>query len=41
MFMAGNISTGMRAKLVIPTTEMIRQMTTMKYGLRMAKRDIV
>ncbi len=38
--MAGNISTGMRARLVTPTTEMIRQITTMKYGLRMAKRDI-
>ena len=31
--MAGNISTGMRTRLVTPTTAMIRQTTTMKYGL--------
>src|SRR5215469_5418118 len=41
MFMAGNISTGMRARLVIPTTAMMRQTTTMKYGFRMAKLDML
>ena len=39
--MDGNMSTGMRARLVTPTTAMTRQMTTMKYGLRMAKPDIL
>ena len=41
MFMAGNMSTGMRARLVTPTTAMIRQTTTMKYGFRMAKEDML
>src|ERR1035441_1727729 len=40
MFIEGNISMGMRARLVTPTTAMNRQMTTMKYGLRMAKPDM-
>jgi hypothetical protein len=30
MFMAGNISIGMRERLETPTTPMIKQMTTMK-----------
>src|ERR1035438_9933856 len=40
MFIEGNMSMGMRARLVTPTTAMNRQMTTMKYGLRMAKPDM-
>ena len=39
--MGGNRSTGMRAKLVIPITTSARQITTMKYGFRMEKRDTV
>jgi hypothetical protein len=30
MFMAGNMSTGIRKRLVAPTTAMIKQITTMK-----------
>src|SRR5579883_2601087 len=41
MFIAGNISTGIRSRLLTPTTAIIRHSTTMKYGLRMANRDIV
>ncbi len=40
MFIAGNISTGMRATLDTPTTRIIRHNTTMKYGVLIAKRDI-
>ena len=40
MLMSGKRSTGMRTTLVIPITDTIRQITTMKYGLRMEKRDI-
>ena len=38
--MAGNMSTGIRTRLVTPTTAITRQTTTIKYGLRMAKRDM-
>ena len=37
--MTGNRSTGMRARLVTPITINARQITTMKYGLRMEKLD--
>ena len=40
MFMAGNMSTGMRTSVATPTTATIRQRTTMKYGFLMANRDI-
>lgn len=38
--MVGNKSTGMRTRLVTPITIRARQITTMKYGLRIEKRDI-
>ncbi len=38
--MVGNKSTGMRTRLVMPITISARQITTMKYGLRIEKRDI-
>jgi hypothetical protein len=38
--MGGNKSTGMRATLVIPMTVNTRQITIMKYGLRMENPDI-
>src|SRR5215831_9500292 len=38
--MEGNRSTGMRTRLVTPMTISARQMTTMKYGLRIEKPDI-
>src|SRR5581483_1844096 len=38
--MVGNRSTGMRSRLVTPMTTSTRQMTIMKYGFRMEKRDI-
>src|SRR5712664_4044062 len=41
MLMFGNMSTGMRTRAVPPTTATISATTTMKYGVRMAKRDIV
>src|SRR6185312_5868924 len=34
MLIAGNRSTGMRARLVTPITSNTRQMTTIRYGLR-------
>ena len=40
ILMSGNRSTGMRPRLVTPTTATIRQMTTIRYGLPMAKPDI-
>ena len=40
MFIAGNMSTGIRDKLLTPTTAIIRQITTMKYGFRIAKLDM-
>ncbi len=38
--MEGNRSTGIRSRLVTPITISARQITTMKYGLRMEKRDM-
>ena len=38
--MGGNKSTGMRVMLVTPMTSNVRQMTTMKYGLRIEKPGI-
>ena len=38
--MVGNKSTGIRSRLVTPITISARQMTTIKYGLRIEKRDI-
>ncbi len=40
MLMVGNRSTGMRTRLVMPTTAVIRQATMMKYGKRIANRDM-
>src|SRR5215470_14303133 len=40
MLMGGNRSTGMRTRMVVPTIAMTRQQTTMKYGFRIANRDI-
>src|ERR1700733_12299703 len=40
MRMAGNKSTGIRIRLVTPTTQVIRQSTIIRYGYRSAKRDI-
>lgn len=37
----GNKSTGIRTKLVMPTMQVIRQTTTIKYGYRMANFDTV
>src|SRR5947207_13862633 len=34
------MSTGIRTRLLTPTTAIIRQTTTMKYGFRIANRDI-
>ena len=38
--MGGNKSTGMREMLVTPITSSTRQITTMKYGLRIENRGI-
>src|ERR1700679_3050983 len=38
--MAGNMSTGMRAVLLAPSTTIIKQTTIIRYGVRIAKRDI-
>jgi hypothetical protein len=40
MFMDGNISTGMRKRLLRPSTVITRQATTIKYGVRMENPDI-
>jgi hypothetical protein len=40
ILIGGNKSTGIRTRLVTPTTQVIRQMTMMRYGRRMAKRDM-
>jgi len=40
MLMLGNRSTGMRTRLVMPITAVIRQVTMTKYGKRIAKRDM-
>jgi hypothetical protein len=40
ILIGGNRSTGIRTKLVTPTTQVMRQMTMMRYGRRMAKRDM-
>src|SRR5690242_17114953 len=40
MLMFGNMSTGMRTNAEPPTTAMISATTTMKYGVRIAKRDM-
>src|SRR5437016_3609222 len=39
--MDGNISTGRRTRLTVPTTAIMRQTTMMKYGLRMEKPDML
>src|SRR5215469_6150 len=41
MFIVGNRSTGIRSRLLVPTTVTIRHATTMKSGRRIAKRDIL
>src|SRR5215469_5322177 len=40
ILIGGNKSTGIRNRLVTPTTHVIRQMTMTKYGKRKAKRDM-
>src|ERR1700733_11711412 len=40
MFIAGNMSTGIRDMLTTPRIAMIRQATTMRYGVWIANRDI-
>ena len=40
ILIGGNKSTGIRTRLVTPTTQVMRQMTMMRYGRRMAKRDM-
>src|SRR5665811_1095032 len=40
MSIAGNMSTGMRASVLTPSTATIKHRTTMKYGLRIAKPDM-
>jgi hypothetical protein len=40
ILIGGNKSTGIRMRLVTPTTQTMRQMTMMRYGRRMAKRDM-
>ena len=40
ILIAGNKSTGIRTRLVTPTTQVMRQRTMMRYGRRMAKRDM-
>ena len=39
--MVGNRSTGIRARLVIPITTRARQITTIRYGLRIEKPGIM
>src|SRR5580693_5970820 len=41
MFIAGKRSTGMRMTLTVPTSTMTRQITTMRYGVLIANRDIL
>src|SRR6266550_7656575 len=40
MLIAGNMSTGMRDRLTAPRMAMMRQATTMRYGLLMANLDM-
>src|SRR5436305_753529 len=40
MLIVGNMSTGKRTRLTVPTTAIMRQTTMMKYGLRMEKPDL-
>ena len=40
ILIGGNKSTGIRTRLVTPTTQVMRQMTMIRYGRRMAKRDM-
>src|SRR5580692_2115720 len=39
-FIEGNMSTGMRATLLTPSTKTMRQATMIRYGVRMAKPDM-
>src|SRR5580704_865395 len=41
MFIAGNKSTGICERLTPPTIAITRQMTTIKYGVRIAKPDML
>src|SRR5215469_8174667 len=40
ILIGGNKSTGIRRRLVTPTTQVIKQMTMTKYGNRKANRDM-
>src|SRR5690242_10499608 len=40
MLMVGNMSTGMRARDTPPSTATISAITTIRYGVRIAKRDM-